>query len=256
MSTRILTWNINGFRSAIRKGIDHWMTELDPEVMLFQEIRARPDQLPEHWSNPEGWHVAWNPAARPGYAGTAIWSRRPFDRLDVGFDGSDEEGRLLVARIGSLDVASVYLPSGSSSEAAQRRKDGWMDRFAPHLRSLMRRRRKVVVGGDLNIARSERDLYHWRSNQRTSGFLPHERSWMDDVVARGARDLLRDAMGDVDGPYTWWSNRGQARALDRGWRIDYLLGNAATERAVQSVFVHREAGLAISVHAPVVLDLD
>ena len=225
--------------------------------MLLQEIRVRPDQLTPEWASPAGWHVHWHPAQRAGYAGTAIWSKQPIERVDIGIDGGDDpEGRLLLARIGPVDVASIYLPSGSSSDDAQVRKNKWMKQFAPYASKLMRRRRCVILGGDLNIARTENDIFHWRSNQKTSGFLPHEREWMDGVVTSGARDLLRDSVGDVDGPYTWWSNRGQARQLDRGWRIDYLLGNGPAAKHVERIFVHREAGLAISDHAPVIADLD
>tara|TARA_B100001059_G_scaffold157246_1_gene156781 strand:+ start:1775 stop:2593 length:819 start_codon:yes stop_codon:yes gene_type:complete len=256
MTTRILTWNVNGLRAAIRKGLEHWLEELKPDVVMLQEIRARPDQLPDQWRSMDGWHVQWNPAERPGYSGTCIWSRRPIDRVEVGIAGkSDPEGRMVLARIGDLDVASIYLPSGSSSEDAHRRKQKWMKDFAPHAGSLMRRRRSVLLGGDFNIARSERDIFHWKSNRSTSGFLPEEREWMDELVGRGARDLVRDHFGDVEGPYTWWSNRGQARKLDRGWRIDYLLGNASATRRMKKVHVHREAGLAISDHAPVIIDL-
>ncbi|MCH2132813.1 MAG: exodeoxyribonuclease III [Phycisphaerales bacterium] len=255
-SLRILTWNVNGLRAAIRKGLDTWLETIAPDVVLLQEIRARPDQLPPPWSEMDDWHVHWHPAERPGYSGTCIWSRRPISRIEVGIDGeADPEGRLVVARIDGIDLGSVYLPSGSSSDEAQVRKNSWMKRFAPYAQHLFRRRRAVILGGDFNIARTERDLFHWRSNRQTSGFLPHEREWMDDLVKSGGRDLVREHHGDVDGPYTWWSNRGKARELDRGWRIDYLLGNARAARGLTDISVHREAGLAISDHAPVILDL-
>tara|TARA_B100002052_G_scaffold292771_1_gene314849 strand:- start:55 stop:834 length:780 start_codon:yes stop_codon:yes gene_type:complete len=257
MTMRLLTWNVNGMRAAIRKGLDDWMDELQPDIMLLQEIRVRPDQLERDWAEPNGWHVHWHPAERAGYAGTAIWSRQKIERIQTGIDGQDDpEGRLILARIGDLDVASIYLPSGSSSDEAQVRKNTWMEGFAPYAAKLMRRRRPVILGGDLNIARCEHDIFHWKSNQNTSGFLPHERTWMNDLVSSGAHDLLRESVGDVDGPYTWWSNRGQARALDRGWRIDYLLGNTVASRMTERLFVHRDAGLAISDHAPVIVDLN
>ena len=117
MTTRILTWNVNGLRAAIRKGLQHWLDEIKPDVVMLQEIRARPDQLPEQWRTMDGWHAHWNPAERPGYSGTCIWSRQPIDRVEIGIDGRpDPEGRMVLARIGDLDVASIYLPSGSSSD--------------------------------------------------------------------------------------------------------------------------------------------
>ena len=256
MTTRILTWNVNGLRAAIRKGLGDWLDDIKPDIVLLQEIRARPDQLPASWAAMDGWHVHWHPAERPGYSGTCIWSRRSIDRIETGIHGAaDPEGRIVLARIGDIDVTSIYLPSGSSSEEAHAKKQRWMNEFAPYAKSLMRRRRPVLLGGDFNIARSERDIFHWKSNRNTSGFLPEEREWMDHIVKLGARDLVRDHVGDIDGPYTWWSNRGQARKLDRGWRIDYLLGNTAAFRQLKDIRVHREAGLAISDHAPVILDL-
>ena len=122
--------------------------------------------------------------------------------------------------------------------------------------ALRRRRRPVILAGDLNIARSELDIFHWRSNRDTSGFLPHERTWMNDMVASGWHDMVREHAGDVDGPYTWWSNRGQARILDRGWRIDYVLVNPAGHDRVKSVHVDREAGLEVSDHGPVLIELE
>ncbi len=253
---RILTWNVNGLRAAARKGVAAWIDVIDPDVVMLQEIRCRPDQLDN--DHPFcTWHAVWNPAERPGYAGTAIFSKRPLRILGTGIDGGpDPEGRVTRVDVRGVDILSVYLPSGSSSEQAQARKNEWMKMFSPWLSKLKRRRRPVIIGGDLNIARDHRDIFHWKSNQNTSGFLPHERSWMNDLIASGWDDLVRTHAGDVPGPYSWWSNRGQARALDRGWRIDYLLANTRAARCSGAPSIHREAGLACSDHAPVIVDLD
>jgi exodeoxyribonuclease-3 len=157
--------------------------------------------------------------------------------------------------VDGVDLVSVYLPSGSSSDEAQVRKTAWMHTFSPWMSTLKRRRRPVIVGGDLNIARDNRDIFHWRSNRTTSGFLPHERTWINELVESGWHDIVRDHAGDVDGPYTWWSQRGQARATNRGWRIDYLLTNSPASKRISNPWVHREAGLACSDHAPVIVDL-
>ena len=131
-----------------------------------------------------------------------------------------------------------------------------MKRFAPFAEGLRRARTPTLIGGDLNIAHTERDIYYAKSNQKQSGFLPHEREWFGTLLDTGWRDLVREHAGDVDGPYSWWSNRGQARAKDRGWRIDYLLGNAAAGKRFKSATTHRDAGLACSDHAPVSVDLN
>ena len=126
---RITTWNVNGLRAALRKGFGDCLAQLAPDVLLLQEIRCQPDQLPAEWSAPVGWHVHWQPAERPGYAGTAVWSRFPLEVLSVGLDdgGGDPDGRVITARVGGVIVASVYLPSGSSGPrtASVQGRSGW-----------------------------------------------------------------------------------------------------------------------------------
>ncbi len=249
---RIATWNVNGLRNAIRKGLAEHLATIDVDVLLLQEIRSTPEQLPAAWRAPEGWHVAWHPAERLGYAGTAVFSRSPIRVLQRGMGEPDPEGRVLVVRTAGLRLVSVYLPSGSSGSERQAVKDAWMPRFAAWAAPMLRSRVPTVLGGDLNVALDERDIFHWRSNRTTSGFLPHEREWLAGLLAAGWRDLVREHFGDRDGPYTWWSNRGQARALDRGWRIDHLLANRPAARRFREAVVERETGLAVSDHAPVV----
>lgn len=254
---RILTWNVNGLRAAIRKGYQGHVDRLKPDVCLLQEIRVLPEQLPGEWTPPDGWHVHWHPAERKGYSGTATLARKPHELISTGIDGDDDpEGRVLATRLDGVDLVNLYLPSGSSSPEAQQKKDRWLDAFGPWASSLVRSRRPVVLAGDFNIARSERDIFHWKSNQKSSGFLPHERAWMNNLVESGWHDVVREHAGDVDGPYTWWSNRGQARILDRGWRIDYVLVNPAGHDRVKSVHVDREAGLEVSDHGPVLIELE
>lgn len=252
---RIITWNVNGLRAAIRKGIQDHITTLNPDIILFQEVRALPEQLPKEWAGPEGWHVVWHPAEKKGYAGTAVWSRHPIKERSRGIGTNDTEGRVLHVSTGQIEVASVYLPSGSSGDERQKIKEQWMDQFRPWADKLIKKRTPVLIGGDFNIAHTERDIFYAKSNEKASGFLPHERTWMGDLINSGWHDFLRESEGDVQGPYSWWSNRGKARELDRGWRIDYLLGNAATAKRIQSSHINREGGLSISDHAPVIVDL-
>jgi exodeoxyribonuclease-3 len=254
---RITTWNVNGLRAALRKGFSGHLDSMQPDVLLLQEVRALPGQLPAEIQAPEGWHVWWHPAVRPGYSGTAIWSRYPIQRLSVGVtsSGIDEEGRLIEAEIHGLRIACVYLPSGTSGPERQAVKEVWMKRF----RSWANERvsdQPVIFGGDINIAHTEKDIFYARSNAQTSGFMPHERDWFGRLLKSGWHDLVREYAGDIQGPYSWWSNRGRARELDRGWRIDYLLCNSAARPRVRSAEIHRQGGLEISDHAPVTVDLD
>jgi exodeoxyribonuclease-3 len=252
---RITTWNLNGMRAAIRKGFQKHLEKIQPDILLLQEVRALPDQLPADFRNPDGWHVLWNPAIRPGYSGTAVWSRSPIQALstNVSTDHSDTEGRLIEARTCGLDLACVYLPSGSSSPERQNVKDVWMKLFHTWINSRLTST-PFLFGGDINIAHTEKDIFYAKSNEQTSGFLPHEREWFSQLLKSGWHDLVREFHGDSQGPYSWWSNRGRARELDRGWRIDYLICNQAARPFFQSATIHREAALEVSDHAPVSID--
>ncbi len=252
---RVTTWNVNGLRAALRKGYATWIDTLKSDVVLLQEVRSTPDQLPDGWAAPDGWHVLWHPAEKLGYAGTSVWSRHPIEKVGVGLgDGVDPEGRVLRVRTAGVEVVSIYLPSGSSGPEKQANKELWMARFAPWAQARLADPSPVVMGGDFNIAHTEHDIHDPKGNAKNSGFLPHERAWFGELLATGWSDLVRADVGPGRAPYSWWSNRGQARALDRGWRIDYLLANAAfTERVIGTQTV-RAAALEVSDHAPVMAD--
>ncbi len=254
---RITTWNVNGLRAAIRKGFAEHLEIISPDVLLLQEVRALPEQLDAEWREPDGWHVCWHPAEKKGYSGTAVWSRLPFEVSETGLTQSDPdvEGRVITIQIGDLKISSVYLPSGSSGDARQAVKDEWLVNFRRWADD-QKDSGPMIFGGDLNIAHTEKDIFHAKSNQKTSGFLPHEREWFGELLESGWHDLSREHFGDVHGPYSWWSNRGRARELDRGWRIDYLLATAEVRDRLESVEIHRAAGLTVSDHAPVSVDID
>lgn len=255
---RVTTWNVNGIRAAVRKGMLDAVERIQPDVLLLQEVRARPEQLEAALSAPAGWHVHWHPAEKAGYSGTAIWSRQPLKIESVGLDGhgSDPEGRLIVARVGGVRVVSVYLPSGSSGEPRQAEKDRWLTAFEPWACRLARSRVPTVIGGDFNIAHTARDIYYAKANEKQSGFLPHERAWMGGFLDGGWHDFVRLEYGEVDGPYSWWSNRGRARELDRGWRIDYVVGNRAADKRMTRAWIDRAEGLTVSDHAPVSVEIE
>ena len=211
-------------RAAIRKGFADHVAEIQPDLLLLQEIRVTPDQLDSEWRNPEGWHVHWHPAERKGYAGTAIWSRHPFQVLGTGTTkaDSDNEGRLVSVLCEGLNVSSVYLPSGSAKPERQVVKEAWMKRFRSWA-NRMQNTGPVIFGGDLNIAHTAQDIFYAKSNEKNSGFLPHEREWFSQLLKSGWHDVARQHFSDVQGPYSWWSYRGEASGLVRGWPIEYLL---------------------------------
>ncbi|MEC7385932.1 MAG: exodeoxyribonuclease III, partial [Planctomycetota bacterium] len=154
-----MTWNVNGLRSALKKGLPEVLQKIRPQVVLLQEVRAFPEDLPSPWANPPRWHVVWNPAEKPGYSGTAIWSRTPIEVLERGLGGPDQEGRVLVARTGGIVVGCLYLPSGSSSEARQTVKDRMLVEFTTWAEPWRKKSEPVCLAGDFNVAPTERDIY-------------------------------------------------------------------------------------------------
>lgn len=257
---RIVTWNLNGIRAAIRKGLDDFISEIDADVWMFQEVRALPEQLPQTWSPPKGMELLWHPAEKKGYSGVSTWSRVGIQEEGRGIkasnDPKDLEGRFLLSRHGDLLLGNTYLPSGSSKEERQRWKEQWMEDYLNFAEKFTNSKTPVILAGDLNICHTEDDIWNPKGNKNTSGFLPHERQWFTQLLESGWHDLFREYRGQGKGPYSWWSNRGKARADDKGWRIDYLLGNAAAAKLVSHVEILREGGLVVSDHAPVILDLD
>lgn len=250
---KVTTVNVNGLRSADRRGFRTWLAKSKPDVLCLQEIRCTPDVLEPALAKPRGWKVGWNPAEKKGYAGTAVWAR---DRTTTftkggGHARGDGEGRVLGAHLAGLDIWSVYLPSGSAGPERQAWKVAFMEHFLPWLDARLASGRPTLVCGDINIAHTQRDLKNWRQNQKLSGFLPEERAWMDTLVARGWRDLWREANQDVIA-YSWWSARGAARANDVGWRIDYVLGSPGI--TLHRAEIEKDADL--SDHAPVSVWVD
>ena len=256
---RIVTWNVNGIRAAIRKGIDRFFEKIDADVWMLQEVRCLEEQLPKDWSIPSGYEMILHPAEKKGYSGVATISNSEMIEEGRGMKGTidpnDSEGRVLVTKHDDVLLVNTYLPSGSSKEERQQYKETWMSQWRDFIRPLLQSDYTVIVAGDLNIAHTGNDIWNPKGNAKTSGFLPHEREWFSDLLGDGWYDLFREHVGPDEKIYSWWSNRGQARAKDRGWRIDYLLGNEAARNRVKSVEIDRQGGLEVSDHAPVILDL-
>lgn len=253
---RIITLNCNGIRSAARKGLFPWLDSQQADVVCLQELKAQQDDLREDAIfHPKGVHALFNPAQRKGYAGVGIYARRTPDAvLDrLGAPEFDDEGRYLETRFGSLSVVSLYLPSGSAGPERQASKDRFLAFFEPMLASWLASGRDYIVCADWNIAHTPKDLKNWRSNQKNSGFLPHEREWLTRVLAQGWTDAYRKLHPDEEaGAYTWWSNRGQAWANNVGWRLDYQLLSPALAARVRKAGVYKDSRF--SDHAPLIVD--
>lgn len=253
---RIVSLNVNGVRSAARKGFFHWMDKQDADIVCLQETKVQTHQLedPIYW--PRGYRCYYLDAVKKGYSGVALFSRREPDEIvqGLGWPDLDAEGRYLEARFGPLSVVSLYLPSGSSSEERQAVKFDFMNRFLPYLRECAQSGRSYIFCGDWNIAHKPIDLKNWRSNQKNSGFLPEERAWLDIVFEEdGWVDAFRVVNQEPE-QYTWWSNRGQAWAKNVGWRIDYHVTSPALRDRIRAAHIYKDERF--SDHAPLTIDYD
>ena len=263
---RIISFNANGIRSAARKGFFDWFADQDADVLCVQETKAQEHQLDDDVFRPDGYHVHFRDAStKKGYSGVAIYSRREPDevRTALGREDFDEEGRYIEARFDNLSVVSFYIPSGTSGELRQGYKFDVMDWLKQHLDDWRASGRDYVLCGDWNIVRSALDIKNWKSNQKNSGCLPPERAWLNgqigddggsdgtDACADGWVDAYR-ALHPEGQDYTWWSNRGAARANNVGWRIDYQLATPSLRDKLQSCAIHPEPRF--SDHAPFAVD--
>ncbi|MFO1321011.1 MAG: exodeoxyribonuclease III [Burkholderiales bacterium] len=253
---RVISLNLNGIRSAVNKGFLDWLGRQSADIVCVQELKAQESDLVDGMRRIDGLEGHFHPAEKKGYSGVGLYTRHPPDNVIVGLGIADidVEGRYLQADFGDLSVISLYLPSGSSSEERLAAKLSFMERFIPRLHQLSVSGREVVICGDWNIAHKEIDLKNWRSNQKNSGFLPEERSWLTGVIdTLGYVDVFRRLDPRAE-QYTWWSNRGQAWARNVGWRLDYHLATPALAATARSVAIYKEQRF--SDHAPVTIDYD
>ncbi len=253
---KIITLNLNGIRSATRKGFLDWLPRQRADVICVQEIKAQAADMTDELLAPGGYRGHFHYAEKKGYSGVGIYSKLAPDRVVAGLGVTeiDAEGRYLRADFGKLSVISLYLPSGSSGEHRQQAKFSFMKKFLPHLRRLKAGGREVVLCGDWNIAHKEIDLKNWRGNRKNSGFLPEERAWLTQVFGDlGWVDVFRGVDARPD-QYTWWSNRGQAWANNVGWRIDYQIATPGIAATAKRAVIYKEERF--SDHAPLIIDYD
>jgi len=253
---RIITLNLNGIRSAVRKGWLQWLAACGADVVCVQELKAQPGDMVPEITAPAPFRGYFHCAEKKGYSGVGVFTRHAPQRVveGLGIPDIDSEGRYLRVDFDNLSVISLYQPSGSSSEERQVVKFSFMARFLPHLRELRDSGREVVLCGDWNIAHKEIDLKNWRGNRKNSGFLPQEREWLTQVFDElGWVDVFRQI---EPGPeqYTWWSNRGQAWAKNVGWRIDYQIATPKFAAAARRVAIYKDQRF--SDHAPLTIDYD
>lgn len=257
---RVVSINVNGLRASAKKGLFEWMAKSEADVICMQETRLTHEQWTDQFK-PAGWQAHLFPAQKAGYAGTAIYSRLPFVPSDgLGFELADSQGRFTMGRFDLSDwgidtpvhIASLYLPSGSSGDDAQARKDLFLNEYKVILKRWRDEQKSIIVCGDYNIVHKRIDIKNWSGNQKASGCLPHERAWLDHIYDElGYVDSFRVVRHDSE-IYSWWSNRGQARAKNVGWRIDYQACSPDWKERTVGAWVYKDEWF--SDHAPVIID--
>ena len=255
---RIITANLNGIRSAAKKGFFEWVNTQSPDILCIQELKAQEADLDSALMNPNGYHGFFQYALKKGYSGVGLYSKKAPDSVKIGFDDGefDAEGRYVEARFGNLIVISAYFPSGSSAPERQEAKFRFLDLFMPHIKKLKSEGLEIVLCGDINIAHKEIDLKNWKGNLKNSGFTPEEREWMTQLFSEaGFMDVYRFLHPNTeDECYTWWSQRGQAYAKNVGWRIDYQIATPGIAKKAQRVEIYK--GEKFSDHAPLIIDYE
>lgn len=260
---RLVSLNLNGIRSAATKGFEAWAESVAADCMGVQEIKAQADTVVGRFDAVGGMTGHFHYADKRGYSGVGLYTRQPPSRMITGIGNPefDAEGRYVEAQFDDvafarnhrLSIVSCYFPSGSSGELRQAAKFRFLALMAPHLKTLIAERDLILVG-DINIAHQQIDLKNWRGNQKNSGFLPEERAWMTHLLDEiGLVDVFRTINPHPE-QYTWWSNRGQARANNVGWRLDYHLATPAV--AALAIREHIYLEQRFSDHAPLIIDYD
>lgn len=224
MHMRIISYNLNGIRAAILKGFIDWLNTNPADIICVQETKAHKDNVNYKLLEEAGFHHHWYSAEKKGYSGVAIFSKQPpdFVQLGNGYMQSDAEGRVMRCDFGDITLINAYFPSGTSGDERQAYKYVWLKEFEEYLLILRKERPKIVVCGDYNIAHKEIDIHDPKGNKKSSGFLPEERKWMDQFLAKGFVDAFREINKEPHN-YSWWSQRfPSVRLQNKGWRIDYI----------------------------------
>lgn len=252
---KIVTYNVNGLRAALKKDWIGWLKSVDPDVVCLQEIKATPDQVPEILFFEEmGYEHYWYPAQKKGYSGTAILTKISPKHVEYGcgHEDYDFEGRIIRADFDDVSVMSTYFPSGTTGDVRQDFKYRFLDDFHTYAHELLVDKPNLVICGDYNICHRAIDIHNPKSNANSSGFLPAEREWMENFINSGFIDTFRELNPEPHN-YTWWSYRAGARSKNLGWRIDYNMASSALANRIKGASILSDA--VHSDHCPVLLEL-
>lgn len=250
---KVISLNLNGVRSAMRKDLKSWVSQADPDIIAVQETKAQIPSLSEDEYQLPGYFCAFSDAEKKGYSGVGIYAKVAPSSITktCGLDWADAEGRYIAFEYPNVVIVSLYLPSGSSGEHRQALKYEMMDYYYNTLlQSYLQLDKPVIICGDWNIAHKEIDIKNAKSNVKNSGFLPEERAWMDTVLDLGYVDAFRAVCQEAN-QYTWWSFRGRARDNNVGWRIDYQIITPDLKEMIQHADIFPTPKL--SDHAPLLI---
>lgn len=252
---KVISYNINGVRAGMRKGLVEWLQTSKIDVVCLQEIKARKEQVDEEALNELGYHNYWYSAEKAGYSGVAILTKLEPDHIEYGIGDPlyDGEGRVMRADFGDLSIISAYFPSGSSGEVRQAVKIEFLAYFHKYIKKLKKKRKQLLVCGDYNICHQAIDIHNPETNKNNSGFLPEEREWMTKFFDSGFIDTFRHFHTDLAHQYSWWTYRAGARGKNKGWRIDYIAASKNLEDRLMDADIFPDAKH--SDHCPVYLKL-
>lgn len=251
---KIISYNVNGIRAALNKGFAHWLKEENPDILCLQELKAQPEQVPDFYSE-LGYEMYWETAEKKGYSGVAILSKITPKRVVNGCGNElyDAEGRVIRADYEDFSVMCVYMPSGTSGDVRQDFKYEWLDFFYDYAQEVRSEMEHMIICGDYNIAHHEIDIHNPVSNKNSSGFLPEERAWLTKYVESGFVDTFR-VFNQNPHQYSWWSYRANARANNKGWRIDYLMATEQMKNRLLNADILQE--VKHSDHCPILLEIE
>ncbi|MCD4686860.1 MAG: exodeoxyribonuclease III [Anaerolineae bacterium] len=252
----LVSWNVNGIRAAQKKGFLDWLHATQPDILGVQETKAHPDQLDAALRAPEGYHTYWAVSTvKKGYSGVALYTKTESLNVQIGLGIAefDQEGRTIIAEYADFVFITAYFPNGSRDHSRVPFKMAYKAAFLDMTEKFRAEGKAVIFCGDVNTAHQEIDLARPKTNHKTSGFLPEERAWIDEIVGKGYVDTWRDAYPDTADVYSWWAYWGGARANNVGWRIDYFFITPDLRERVAGADVHMDT--MGSDHCPVSLTL-
>lgn len=253
---KIISYNVNGIRAAENKGLSSFLLEQGADVVCFQELKAEKEQINVALYESLGYHCFWHSAEKKGYSGVGLLTKEKPKHVEAGCgtDWIDREGRIIRADFEKYSVISVYIPSGSSGEERQDLKMVFLDFFRNYIKELSKNLPRLVISGDYNICHQAIDIHDPVRNAGMSGFLPEERAWFTEFLTDGYVDSFRQKHPAEKNHYSWWSYRMNARANNKGWRIDYHILTEALAPYLNNAFILPQAHH--SDHCPVVVELD